>query len=275
MNITTLSKEYLTEDTRTQLVSKSRNAGLYTGDKTRGKNRFERKKYSKVANQVKSFNQIDMNQFFKQDQLDVKIPITGETDSYIVTIRLNGVLAEIAKNIKNNQNKLEYRTIIQALTKIFNTTNIFVNCTCPDFKYRFDHWSVVNSYGTTDSAHDPGPGRGIVNPKNDKGNGCKHILLCLANQEWLMKLGSVLHNYINYSQEKLPEAFKKLIFPKLYGIDYTDAIDKNLVPEDTKLETEKHIIDVINDWARNRGKFKPGTNKNPVKKTTPTETQEK
>jgi hypothetical protein len=47
------------------------------------------------------------------------------------------------------------------------------------------------------------------------------------------------------------------------------------VPKDTKLETEKHIIDIINDWARNRGKFKPGTNKNPVKKTNSTETQEK
>ena len=74
----------LNEDTRNQLINKSRNAGIYKGDKTRGKNRFERKKYSKVANQVKSFNQIDMNQFFKQDQLDVKIPITGETDNYSV-----------------------------------------------------------------------------------------------------------------------------------------------------------------------------------------------
>lgn len=259
-----LNNDYLYEDTRSQLVSNSRNTGLYTGDTSRGKNRFERKKYSKVASQVKNYNQIDMNQFFKQDILEVKIPVTGETDSYTVTIKLNGVVAELAKNIKSNQNKFEYRTVIQALTKIFNTTNIYVKCTCDDFKYRFEHWSIVNNYGVTDTAHDPGPGKGIANPNNDKGKGCKHILLALANQDWIMKVASVIHNYINYSEENMMKPFQKIIFPKLYGITIDDAIENNLVPEETNLETEKHIIEVINTWAKNRGKYKPGTNKNPV-----------
>ena len=176
-------KQSLNEDTRSQLVSKSRRVGEYKLDKSRGKNRFERKKFSKVASQVKAYNQIDMNNVFKKDMLEVKIPVTGETSNYHVIVRLNGVIAEVARNIKNNSNKLEYRTIIQALTKVFNTTNIYVKCDCPDFKYRFEHWSVVNNYGVTDSAHDPGPGRGIVNPNDDKGRGCKHVLLVLANQD--------------------------------------------------------------------------------------------
>jgi len=55
---------------------------------------------------------------------------------------------EVARNIKNNQNKLEYRTIVQALTKVFNTKNVYINCTCDDFKYRFQHWSIVHKYST-------------------------------------------------------------------------------------------------------------------------------
>ena len=90
----------LNEDNRNTLISKSRNAGLYRGDTSRGKNRFERKKYSKVANYVKQYNNLDMNDFFKKDILLVKVPVTGESQEYQVSIKLNGVCAEIAKNIK-------------------------------------------------------------------------------------------------------------------------------------------------------------------------------
>lgn len=128
----------LIEDTRTALINQSRNKGQYINT-NRGKNRFERKKYSKVSSTVKSFNQINMDDFFKKDLLTVKIPVIGETDSYTVSIRMDGVVAELAKNIKNNKNILDFKVVIQALTKIFNTSNIYVNCTCPDYKFNFDH----------------------------------------------------------------------------------------------------------------------------------------
>jgi hypothetical protein len=37
---------------------------------------------------------------------------------------MEGVVKEIAANIKNNKNQLEYRTIVQAITKVFNSSNI-------------------------------------------------------------------------------------------------------------------------------------------------------
>ena len=112
----------LTEDTRTMLVSKSRNVGSYV-DQSRGKNRFERKRLSKIANTVRQYNQINMNRFFKDDILEVKVPVQGETDQYTVSVRLAGVVNELAKNVKNNKNKFEYRTVIQAITKVFNSGN--------------------------------------------------------------------------------------------------------------------------------------------------------
>jgi hypothetical protein len=102
----------LNEANRTTLISQSRSVGAYK-DTSRGKNRFDRKKYSKIANSVKSYNEIDMNKLFKQDILQVNIPVVGENDEYTVTIKVDGVVAEIQKNIKNNGNKLEFRTIIQ------------------------------------------------------------------------------------------------------------------------------------------------------------------
>lgn len=253
----------LTEDNRTTLISKSRSAGEYK-DKSKGKNRFERKKYSKIAKVVKEYNKIDMNKLFKEDTLIISIPVIGEKANYTVSVKMDGVVAEIARNIKANKNKLEYRTIVQALTKIFNTANIYVKCTCDDFKYRFAHWNIVNNVSVDDTAHDPGPGKGIANPHDDKGRGCKHILLALANGDWLMKVASVINNYIHYAEEHLQKPFLNVIFPKLYGMPFDAAVEKDLLPEEFNLQSTPDIIDAINEYGKNRGKYKQGSNKNPV-----------
>lgn len=253
----------LDEANRTSLIAQSRNAGVYKNQE-RGKTRFERKKYSKLANAVKNYNEINMNSLFKQDILQVNIPVVGETDEYTVTIKLNGVVAEIQKNIKNNNNKLEYRTIIQALTKVFNTADVYVKCTCSDFKYRFAHWNIIKNVSVDDSSSDPGPGKGIANPNDDKGRGCKHILLALANGDWMMKVASVINNYCHFLSEKKPEAFLKLVFPKLYGVPADEADKNGLVEDNEDLETGKDLIDIINEYGRTRGRYKKGSNKNPI-----------
>lgn len=253
----------LLEANRVSLLTQSKNVGSYKNQE-RGKNRFDRKKYSKVANAVKNYNEINMNLLFKQDILQVNIPVVGETDEYTVAIKLEGVVAELQKNIKNNQNKFEFRTIIQALTKVFNTSDVWVKCSCPDFKYRFAHWNIIKNVSVDDSSKDPGPGKGIVNPNDDKGRGCKHVLLVLSNGSWMMKVASVINNYCHYLSEKKPDAFLKLVFPKLYGVPAEEAAENNIVADNEDLETGKDLIDIVNSWARERGKFKQGSNKNPV-----------
>jgi hypothetical protein len=253
----------LDEANRTSLIAQSRNVGNYKNQE-RGKNRFDRKKYSKIANAVKNYNEIDMNKLFKQDILQVNIPVVGESDEYTVTIKLEGVIGELQKNIKNNSNKLEFRSIIQALTKVFNTTDVYVKCTCADFKYRFAHWNIIKNVSVDDSASDPGPGKGIANPNDDKGRGCKHILLVLSNGDWMMKVASVINNYCHFLSEKKPEAFLKLVFPKLYGVPADEAEQNGLVADNEDLETGKDLIDIVNEYGRNRGKFKKGSNINPV-----------
>jgi len=258
-----LTEAFLAEDTRTMLVSKSRNAGAYEQN-IRGKNRFERKKWSSIAKTVKQYNQIDMNKFFKEDMLIVNIPVVGETDSYTVTVRIDGIVAEIAKNIKNNKNQFEYRTVVQALTKMFNTANIYVKCTCADYKYRFAHWNIVNNVSVDDTANDPGPGKGIRNPNDDMGRGCKHILLVLANGDWVLKVASVINNYVHYAEEHLQKPFLKVIFPKLYGIEADEMVEKDLVDSDKYLDSSTGLIDAINEYGKNRGKYQKGSNKNPI-----------
>lgn len=256
-------KEELIEDTRTVQISNSKNKGMYKNQKF-GKNRFERKKYSKLAATVKQYNSIDMNDFFKRDTLIINIPVIGESDNYTVTLKIEGIVAEMAKNIKSNNNKFEFRTLIQAITKVFNTKDVYTKCNCLDFKYNFAHWNIVKGVSVDDTAHDPGPGAGIANPNDDKGRGCKHILLALSNADWIMKVASVIKNYIFYMEEHNQKAFTKVIFPKMYGLTPEEAQEKGIIPEDVNLATDKNLIDQINDLAKNRGKFQKGSNVNPV-----------
>ena len=115
-----------------------------------------------------------------------------------------------------------------------------------------------------DSSQDPGPGKGIANPNDDMGRGCKHSLIALSNGEWMMKVASVISNYCQFLSEKKPDAFLKLVFPKLYGVPADEAAEHGLVEDNEDLETGKDLIDIVNAWARDRGKFKKGSNKNPV-----------
>lgn len=243
-------KGYLVEDTRTAQLNKSKEKGLYKNAKY-GKNRYERKKYSKLASTVEEYNKIDMNDFFKKDILLVKIPITGETDNYTVKVKLLGVVAEMTKSIKSNKYKFEFKTVLQALTKVFNTTDVYTNCTCDDYKYHFAYWNIVNNVSIDDSAHNPGPGKGIANPDDDKGRGCKHILLVLENCDWLMKVASVIFNYVEYMSNKMPEVFLSVIFPRLYGIDAEEAQEQNIIPYNVDLKTAKDLVNIINKQSIN------------------------
>ena len=79
-----------------------------------------------------------------------------------------------------------------------------------------------------------------------------------------MKVASVVNNYIHYAEENLQKPFYKLIFPKLYGIQAEEMVDKDLINDEKFLDSSKGLIDAINEYGKNRGKIKPGTNVNPV-----------
>ena len=89
-------------------------------------------------------------------------------------------------------------------------------------------------------------------------------MLVLANGDWMLKVASVINNYIHYAEEKIRKAFIKLIFPKIYGVTIDEASSAGLIDEETDLATTPDIIDAINEYGKNRGKMVKGSNINPV-----------
>lgn len=127
----------LNEKTRAELINKSNNADRYK-DQSKGKNRYERRLKSRVANSVAQYNKIDMDSFFKRDVLTVGIDVQGETNNYVVTMKFNGVLNEIARDVKANNGKLEFKIIARAMSRIYNSDDIKLHCSClhPDTKIK-------------------------------------------------------------------------------------------------------------------------------------------
>ena len=410
-----IEESLLVEKTRQQLLNKSRNADSYApSNRAKGKNRYERRRYSKVANTIKDYNSIDMNAFFKGDYLEFGVNVKGETNDYKVTVTFEGILNGIRDEVKANKYKLEFKCVIKALLHAFNNNDVYISCTClhPDtkinlldgtsptveeMKRRFDsgerlyvysvdehgdfkpgevegvyvtgessdfieitldngesilttgdhpymlrdgtykaaselkvgqslmplyfnesngyatiiskiehvhtsktpvydikvkHWhnfavdaGVIlhncpdfvysgNNYYAVKQDYNSNPIFGkamqapnIKNPHDTKGAGCKHILLVLSNTEWMMKVASVIYNYIKFSKANLQRNYAQIIFPKVYGMPYQGAVNKAIGDRDDRwgdalLVSDKQELDNVIAGAVQgrdlRGRFSKG-----------------
>lgn len=228
-------KNYLTEANRQQLLNKSRNAQHYKNT-SKGKNRYERRTRSSISATVRDYNKIDMDELFKRDILEVKIPVLGETDVYEVDIKINGLLSEVRKHLMQNKGLLEFKVILQSLIVVLNSGDVFIGCSCPDAKYRMAYNQTKNGYKAGYRETRPS---NITNPNDTLGAGCKHVMLILSNLDWCVKVASVINNYIKYCKEHLQKNYADYIFPKVYGVKYDRAVqldlfDTGIFPTDQK-----------------------------------------
>lgn len=380
----------LFEANRTQLINKSKNS-------EKGRQRYNRRIKSKMANAVRDFNSIDMNKLFKDDILAVDVTVHGETDDYKVRMSFGGFL-EILRDQIQKAGKLDLRAITRALVIGFNKDDVYIHCTCPDFClhedtkikllnnevlsikdiyerfkkneelwvysvdengdfkpgkvtdvwisgkvknlikvildndeeiittlnhrymlrdgsfleasslkegqslmprlnnnynhkikrieivqldtevpvydltvdkynnfyvdagvilhncYRFDYYATRNIYNSGEPQDIPSK---ITNPRDSLGSGCKHILLLLSNTAWLIKVASVINNYIKYTQKNMQKAYTDIIYPAIYGKEYEEPVQLSIFDKDD-LDTDETTIDKSNQYSRTSTQFKKG-----------------
>jgi len=241
------------EDSRNQLVSRSKQ-GKKEND---GKTRFQKRLNSRVASSNTQYNQINMDQFFKEDILTIGIHVKGETDNYVVGISYGGILDALKQEIKRNEiETVELRNIVRALIIAFNREEVFIKCSCPDWKYRFDYWANKNSITFGDKQTEPSD---ETNPDDNLGPACKHVLLVLSNTSWIIKVASVIMNYIKYMQNHMKKAYADIIHPAVYGKKYEEPVQLTIFDdEQDNLDSNEETIDNSNVEARRRGQFKQG-----------------
>ena len=121
--------------------------------------------------------------------------------------------------------------------------------------YRFKYWATKKNLLIGDPENRPAK---ITNPTDDKGPGCKHIILCLSDASWLIKIASVIYNYVTYMQQHEERLFQRYIFPAVYGKPYDEYQMSIWDQDEEELASEEGDIEAANVAARRRGQFKKG-----------------
>lgn len=239
----------LLEDSRRELVAKAK-AGRR--QKSTGQTRYQKRLKSRVSSSTSHYNRINMNKLFKDGILDIDIEVRGETDTYLVKLSFGGLLDAIYSELTRFERTLDLRTIIRAITLAFNKEEVYIACTCFDWKYRFRYFATVNKINSGSPEFIPSD---QTNPDDTLGPGCKHTLLVLSNTAWIIKVASVITNYINYMKQHRERQYKEIIYPALYKKEYEDE-PTQLDIFDDELETDPSVIDKSNEEARKKGQFK-------------------
>lgn len=188
--------------------------------------------------------------------MTVNLEVEGETDTYLVSISFGGFLDELHKELRKANDIFSLRVVIRALLNSFNSDNVYIKCSCPDFRYRLGYWASKDNIIVGEKETRPSD---KTNPNNTLGAGCKHIMLVISNTSWIIKLGSVVTNYYNYMEKHYKKLWADIIYPKVWEKEYTEPVQLDIDSVDqTDLDTSSDMIDKSNIEARDRGKFKVG-----------------
>jgi hypothetical protein len=119
--------------------------------------------------------------------------VTCRVGDYWDTVEMENILYWIQVEAEKNQNyQINTKGITAAIMNSIDGMDIKVDCTCPDFKYRFAYMATKlgYKYGKPENREAK-----ITNP-NDYGSICKHLISMLSNKKWLQQVTSTVMDFI-------------------------------------------------------------------------------
>lgn len=141
-------------------------------------------RFQKKANyRAKDFNNVDFKDLFENDNFTW----SSRVGDYIVTISFEGAFDLLQFQLKsmrgkNRWKRINHRMLVDVLSKALDTEDLYIDCTCPDFKFRFSYWCTQADckYGLQQNRPPT-----VRNVKNNHGYCCKHILAVLYGKRWV------------------------------------------------------------------------------------------
>jgi hypothetical protein len=163
--------------------------------------RFLKKKFYRA----KDFNNVDFEELFTSDSFVWR----SRVGDYIVTISFEGAFSDLYQLVRgwsgvNRWKKISLKLLTNCLTKALDEEDLQVDCSCPDFKYRFSYWlsrpDVDGKYGIKQNVAPK-----VRNVKNNKGYVCKHVLSVLYGKRWVPAAAKAWLQYIQANPELAEE----------------------------------------------------------------------
>ncbi len=164
--------------------------------------RYKKKQFYK-AYVAKDFENVDFEKLFTTDTFVWK-SIVGD---YIVTVSFEGAFQNLYYEVRNwsgvnRYKRITLKMLTNCLSKALDTEDLYLNCSCDDFKYRFHYWlSQADAvYGVKQSVAPK-----VRNVKNNKGYVCKHLLAVLFGKRWVAAAAKAWYNFIQANPELAEE----------------------------------------------------------------------
>ena len=171
----------LNEVTRWEIIRKSQRESPM---------RFRKMKLYKA----KDFNNVDFESLFTTDTFTWR----SRVGDYIVTISFEGAFSNLYTQVgswsgKNRWKKIDLKLLTKCLSKSLDEDDLYIDCTCPDFLYRFSWWATQADakYGVQQNR----PPR-VRNVRNNQGFCCKHLLATLYGKRWVPAAAKAWLQYI-------------------------------------------------------------------------------
>ena len=145
--------------------------------------------------------EIDEDKLLNDDMLVIYVQVGKYTD----TVAFAGVIKHFIEIVKRDpKHAVNRRNLVRAINEQVDLTDVYVNCTCPDMKYRYRYWATKYDYLYGDSETRPAK---ITNPVDDIGATCKHLAAILSNKKWLVKSATVVNDFIHDHYEEFVDKY--------------------------------------------------------------------
>lgn len=125
---------------------------------------------------------------------------------------------------------------------------------CADFQYRFNYFATRNQINSGAPETRPSD---ITNPHDTLGSACKHVLLVLNNTSWILRVARVISNYINYMKKHYQKMYADIIYPAIYGKEYTEPVQLPIDDTD-ELASDSDTINRANIERQKSTQFQKG-----------------
>lgn len=133
--------------------------------------------------------------------------VTCRVGDYWDTVEMENILYWVEMEAeKEPNNQINTKSVTRAIMDAIDGTDIKVDCTCPDFIYRFAY--KCSKMGCKYGKQETRPAK-ITNP-NDFGFLCKHQISVLSNKKWLQQSSGTLMNFL---EERIDDVNKFLRRP--------------------------------------------------------------
>ena len=149
-----------------------------------------------------SIRDIKTNEIFSKDMLVIVCRV-GDYEDIVALEEILIWVQMCAEQSTSTKNQINSKVVTQAIMNSIDGMDILVNCSCPDWKYRFAYMATQLGYKYGEPQNERN--KYHKTNKENYGSMCKHLVALLSNKRWLQQITSRFVDWLVENLEQVNE----------------------------------------------------------------------